>query len=310
MRKIRKGQPGMVSATAAALVCMLCLSLPAFAADPALEQLLPAQACADGWVMEDKPVVYTKDNLFDYINGEAELYFPYGFEALAAARYMSTKNPEVSLVMDVYKMGSLTDAFGMYANYRRSDDDSAKAGADAVLSPSQMLMYQDRYYVRLQASGATGIDEKVFLACAHALSKKLPQNLGQPKELDVFRNAALIPKSERYIAQSLLGYSFFQRGFMADATVNGTQAQVFMVPEESPVAARKAFDQYRAYLKESGKEALVSEAAESIALTATDPLYSGVAVRQSGRSIIGVIRLKNPSDATPLLDKLITGLPR
>ncbi|HSW64640.1 MAG TPA: DUF6599 family protein [Dissulfurispiraceae bacterium] len=304
MRKIRMGQTGMVSAIASALVCMLCLSLPAFAADPTMEQLLPAQACADGWLMEDKPVIYTKDNLFDYINGEAELYFPYGFEVLATARYASVKNPAVSLVMDVYKMGSLINAFGMYANYRRSDDDSVKAGADAVLSPSQMLMYQDRYYVRLQASGAPGIDENVFLACAHALSKKLPQNLSQPKELDVFKVVAITPKSERYIAKSLLGYAFFRRGFMADATLNGEQAQVFLVPEESPAVAGKAFGQFRAHLKESGAEALVNETAESIALTATDPLYGGVAVRQSGRYIIGVIRLKNPSDAKLLLDEL------
>jgi hypothetical protein len=302
------GQAGMVSAIAASLVCMLCLSLPVFAADPAIEQLLPAQACADGWIMEDKPVIYTKDNLFDYINGEAELYFPYGFEVLGTARYVSTKNPAVSLVMDVYKMGSLTHAFGMYANYRRSDDDSVKSGADAVLSPSQMLMYQDRYYVRLQASGAPEIDKSVFLACAQALSTNLPQNLSQPTELDVFKIKSVTPKSERYIAQSLLGYSFFRHGYMADATVNGEQVQVFMVPEESQEAARKAFEQYRAYLKESGKEAQVTEAAGRVTLTATDPLYGGISVQQTGRYLIGVVRMNNPASANVLLKELTSKL--
>lgn len=292
------------------LCALLCLSLPTLAADPEIVQFLPPKACSDGWVMEDKPVLYTKDNLFDYINGEAELYFPYGFEVLATARYVNAKNPAVSLVMDVYKMGSLTHAFGMYANYRRSDDVSAKAGADAVLSPSQMLMYQDRYYVRLQASGAPEIEKSVFLSCAEALSKNLPQNFNPPQELDIFGIAAVTPKSERYIAQSLLGYAFFRHGYMADATMSGEQVQVFMVPEASEELARKALDQYRAYLRDSGKDANMSGAAEHMAFEAIDPLYQGVSVQQTGRYLIGVVRMKNPAAAKPLLGEMRMRLPR
>jgi len=304
------GQISMASAIRAGLVCILCLSLPAFAADPAIETLLPAQSCTDGWIMEDKPAIYTKNNLFDYINGEAELYFPYGFEVLVTARYVNTKNPAVSLVMDVYKMGSLTHAFGMYANYRRSDDEQVEAGADAVLSPSQMLMYQDRYYVRLQASGAPEIEQKVFLACAHALSKNLPQQFSRPKELDIFKIAAVTPKSERYIAQSLLGYAFFRHGYMADATVSDEQVQVFVIPEASEELARKALDQYHAYLKDSRKDAKMTETGGFIALEAIDPLYQGVAVQQTGRYLIGAVRMKNPATATPLLREMRMRLPR
>ncbi len=300
---------GRISIISAGIfVCICCALLPAFSSEPAIEKLLPPQACAEGWVIEEQPVVYTKENLFDYINGEAEIYFPYGFEVLATARYVNAKNPSVSLVMDVYKMGSLTEAFGIYASYRRSDDASVKAGADAVLSTSQMLMYQDRYYARLQASGAPEIEQDVFLACGHSLSKNLPQNMEQPKELDVFKIAAVTPKSERYIAQSVLGYAFLPRGFMADATVNGEQVRIFMLTDDTQAAARKAFDQYRDYLKESGKEVLVLELSGGALLTATDPLYSGVAVQQAGRYIIGAVRLKNPPDEKPLLDELISRL--
>jgi len=300
----------MKSAFIAAIALLLCLSLSSLAADPSVEQLLPAQACTEGWIMEDKPVIYTKDNLFDYINGEAELYFPYGFEVLATARYVNAKNPAVSLVMDVYKMGSATHAFGMYANYRRSDDVSAKAGADAVLSPSQMLMYQDRYYVRLQASGAPEIEKSVFLSCAQALSKNLPQNFNHPQELAVFGIAAVTPKSERYIAQSLLGYAFFRHGYMADATVSGGQVQVFVIPEASEELARKALDQYRVYLKDSGRKATVIESAGGIGLEAIDPLYQGVAVQQAGRYLIGVVRMKDPAAAQSLLEAMRVRLSR
>ncbi len=306
MQRIGMGRISIVSAGILVWIC--CAFLPAFSSEPAVGKLLPPQECAEGWVIEEQPVLYTKDNLFDYINGEAEIYFPYGFESLATARYVSTKNPAVSLVMDVYKMGSLTEAFGIYANYRRSDDDSVKAGADAVLSSSQMLMYQDRYYARLQASGAPEIERDVFLACGQALSIKLPRNMEQPKELDVFKIAALTPKSERYIAQSVLGYVFLPRGFMADATVNGEPAQIFMVTTDTENEARAVFNQYRAHLKESGKEAQVLDLSGGALLTAIDPLYSGVAVQQTGRYVIGVVRLKNRPAAKPLLEELVSRL--
>lgn len=292
------------------LCALLCLSLPALAADQEIVQFLPPKACSDGWVMEDKPVLYTKENLFDYINGEAELYFPYGFEVLATARYVNVSNPAVSLVMDVYKMGSLKHAFGMYANYRRSDDVSVKAGADAVISPSQMLMYQDRYYIRLQASGAPEIEKNIFLACVQSLSKNLPQNFSRPRELAVFGIAAVTPNSERYIAQSLLGYAFFRHGYMADATMSGEQVQVFMVPEASEELAQKTLDQYRAYLRDSGKDAKMSGATEHMALEAIDPLYQGVSIQQAGRYLIGVVRMNNPAAAESLLGEIRIRLPR
>ena len=288
---------------------VLCLSLPALASDAMIDTLLPPESCSDGWVMEGKPAIFTKDNLFDYINGEAELYFPYGFDMLATARYVSTKNPAVSLVMDLYRMGSLTDAFGMYANYRRSDDIPVRAGSDAVLSPSQMLMYQDRYYVRLQASGAPEIEKNVFLACAGALSKRLPQNLRQPQELNAFGIPAVTPRSERYIAQSLLGYSFFRRGFTADAVVDGTPILLFIVPEDTQDAARKTFEQYRSYLAESGKD-LKKTATGRTSLTAIDPLYGGAAVQLSGRHVIGAVRVPTPDAALKLLDLVRERLPR
>ncbi len=135
--------------------------------------LLPAGGCAEGWVMEEKPALFTVDTLFDHINGEAELYFPYGFDTLATARYVKKDAPGSELMADVYRMGSLLDAFGIWSNYRKADAPGCNLGADCVLSSSQMLFYQDRYFVRLQATGTPTPDRNVFLACGRALSAEI-----------------------------------------------------------------------------------------------------------------------------------------
>jgi hypothetical protein len=270
-----------------------------------MDKLLPAPACANGWVIDGKVTLYDKDSLFDRINGESELYFPYGFEKLAYARYESRKDRSIALDADVYAMGSLLDAFGMFANYRRRDSTAAIIGAEGTISSSQMLFYQDRYLVRLQVTGATIIGQDVLLACGKAIAQNLPQSTARPKELDAFLVPAVVKKSERYIASSLLGYEFFRRGLIADAILGTDEAQVFLVLEKSPDAARAAFDQYQAYLKTGGSSVRVTESSGRMSLEANDPLYGTVVVQQTGRFLAGAVRVKDRGAAKQLIENVL-----
>ncbi len=291
-------------------ICLLCFSVSVFGAEDPIIKIMPSPACAEGWIIDEKVALYNKDNLFDRINGEAELYFPYGFEIMASARYTSKKNPQVSIDADVYKMGSLLDAFGMYSNYRRADDPMAAVGAEGSSSSALLLFYQDRYFIRLQAGGTLSLEKDIFMACARSIAKNLPADTGAPKELEVFALPATVSKSERYYAQSLLGYAFFRRGLMAEAVLDKEQVQFFLIPEESPAAARKAFEQYREYLETSGKKVLSTGASGQASLSSVDPLYGGVIIEQTGRYLVGVIRANNIPAAKKLLEQMKAKLGR
>ena len=302
-RSRRESAPGF-RAISMIVLCSIFSTVPVFAGDKSIEKVFPAPACAEGWVMQEKAVFYDKETLFDRIDGEAELYFPYGFEQLASARYQSSRNPEVAVDADVYRMGSLLDAFGIYANYRRKEDAVVDIGAQGTLSSSQLLFHQERYFVRLQATGTTSLEPDVFLACARGISLNLPRNAARPMELEAFMVPGVVQKSERYIAQSLLGYDFFRRGLIADAILNGEQMQVFLVPGDSRDAAVQAFDRYLSYLRTSGKDIRVTGMPDRISLEANDPLYGNVYVEQEGRFIIGAIRAKSTSEAIQLVGQL------
>ncbi len=288
------------------LICSLCASPPAPGAEIAMEKIMPVPSCAKGWALDGKVTFFDKDTLFDRINGESELYFPYGFEKLAYARYENKQNPKIAVDADVYKMGSLLDAFGMFANYRRKDDADIAIGAQGTISSSQVFFYQDRYFVRLQVTGATSISQDIFLACARAISQNLPRSADRPKELNALAIPAVVKKSERYVAQSLLGYDFFRRGLIADALLNNEQVQVFIVTEQSGEAARKTFDHYRSYLKTSGSDARVTDGKGRTSLEAIDPLYGKVFVELAGRFVIGAVRIKEFPAAKQLVEQLRT----
>jgi hypothetical protein len=292
------------------IVCFLLAPIAVCAAEPDIAKALPEYACAEGWPMDGKVALFDKDTLFDHINGESEIYFPYGFEVLAFARYVNKNNPRAAFDADIYKMGSLMDAFVMYANYRRKDDADVNAGAEGAASSSQLLFYQGRYFVRLQASGSENPGADIFLACALAISEKLPRGTARPRELEPFNISPIEPKSMRYIAESLLGYDFFRKGIMADAVLNDEKVQVFLLLENTTETARNAFDRYCQYLKTSDKNIRITRRQHRVSLIASDPLYGNVVVDQAGKFVFGAVRVKDTSKAQQLIEKLykrITG---
>ena len=57
-------------------------------------------------------------------------------------------------------------------------------------------------------------------------------------------------------------------------------------------------------MKESGREAKRSGKEGGISLEGIDPLYGKVIVEQSGRYLIGAIRLKDTAEAKPVIEEL------
>lgn len=263
--------------------------------------LLPNSGFLAGWAMEGKAETYSRDNLYKLINGEAELYLPYGFERLTTAYYGLGDKAKTSLSVEIYKMGSGLDAFGIYSNYRSPESEALSIGSDGFVAEGQLLFYQDRYFVRLSASGVGKPDRKVFLACASAVAAQLPASASAPRELDLLKSTQITPRTEKFVAESLLGYKFFRRGLTAEATVEGKPAKFFVVLTESDAAASATLDLYIDSLKKEGVTPQVREL-KGKTLSAEDPLYKGIVIRQVGASILGIAKLENIDKGIDLLD--------
>jgi hypothetical protein len=279
----------------------LCLSAfaaavpAAYAAGDSLDRVLPA-AFAEHWTIREKTALFDSDTLFERINGEAELFFPYGFEQLAAAEYETPEYPDVLIAAEVYRMGSPLDAFGIYANYRKPTSTAASIGVEGFVSATQLMFHQDRCFVRIQVAGATALNQEIVLACGRAVAERLPRGGERPKEIEILQIPSVVKRTERYVARSLLGYAFFRRGLIADAMHGGERLQVFLVPEDSPEKARETLDRYRSYLRAEGRESAAGPPGRN-ALSAVDPLYGNVFVEQAGSHLIGAVRAKEAGAA-------------
>jgi len=295
-------------------VCLIFffLHLP-FNADSApgepVEKLLPMPSFAEGWAIKEKIDTYTEKDLYKYINGEAELYYPYGFKALATTVYVRSDNPETGIVADIYEMGSLIDAYGIYSRYRDPDEELVSIGTEGFVNESQLLFSKDRYFVRLSPTGTVTMEKSIFLTCAQSIAKRIPGDSSPLKVLDILKIPDLMPKTESYIVQGVLGFAFFKKGLTADAKLDGNVIRIFVVLEDSSESSGRAFDEYKTYLEKSGVAFSVSKDSTFPTIIARDPLYKGLALMHAGKYLLGAAKLADPASAIPMIKKIQSRIP-
>jgi hypothetical protein len=290
------------------LTAALSVASPVFAAEKAVDALLPA-ACAPGWVMDGKVATYTPENLYKYIDGEAELYMPYGFRKAATVMYVEPGSKDIGIVVNIFEMASLLDAFGIYANFRSPTLEQIKVGAEGFFDESQLMFYQDGYFVQVEASGSITQESSLFRSCAEAISHNLPDGKEKPGELEILKVPGAVPRTERYYAGGLLGHGFFGRGFTAEVMIGEARVKAILILGGTEAAAARIFTEYGKYLKESKATPQVSNAKEGAVLHVIDPLYKGVVLHQSGQYVVGVVGLKEPREGDGVVAQLLSRLP-
>jgi hypothetical protein len=280
---------------------------PAGAADP-VDNFLPASGFSPGWALSGRINHYGPENLYTYINGEAELYMPYGFKTLSSAFYSTGSDTASGVVADIYAMGSHIDAFGIYSNYRDADAEKIKLGADGFVEDTQLMFYKDRYFVRLSASGTVAGVKTKLVAAAREIDRKLPGKSSPPGEIALINIPGVNPDTIRYLAHGVLGYGFFKKGLTADMTIDGGTAKAFVIINPSPDDASGAFLRYVEYLEKSGVKVDRGVIKGTATLTVNDPLYKGTCIRRSGAYIFGVTKLNEPLKASPALDRIAANI--
>lgn len=278
--------------TALAVVFFLLFTVPVAGGDTVRKESEPFQplpSCIPGWMIEGTIARYTKDTLYEHINGESELYFPYGFSRADSARYISPKDPKVSIVADVYHMGSILDAFGIFSNYRQADAETVAIGSGGTVSEAQIMFYQGKYFIRLNVSGTLSLDRDVLVACAKAVSARVPGGNSPPPETKLLSITDISPATVRYFPESVLGYRVFPRGFVAGSPALGEDAKIFLILCTSEAEARETMQRYRAMVEKEGGKTENSGNRTTERITAVDPLYKKVTMERIGKYVAGIV---------------------
>jgi len=226
-----------------------------------LQSLIPQKDLPEGWILADGPRVYTKKTLFERINGQAELFFKYGFQKSVFAIYQNQKDRESQIELDIYDMGSVLHAFGIFSRFR-SGDRGGGVGLESFIEDQSGIFYQGKYFIMLFG---TERNPDLLRHWSLLISKNIPDPSPPPREIGFFPKEGLNPGSIQYFPEGLWGRKFLGRGFQGTYRGNGPvdtagqgknrakEPKLLIAVFKNSQEAANALRQYRDDLARNGK---------------------------------------------------------
>ena len=194
-----------------------------------------------GWAQRGAARDYQADNLFEYMDGNAEGYLLYGFQSMRGA---TCTKAGVSLIIDVSDFGDADSAYGFFSSNRDLRVPSTKIGAGGQIIPRRAIFVKDRYYVEIGVN-QEGDHTATLVEWTAALEKRVPGSAVPPVALSWF--PAEKQQSLRLVPESVMGIRALKRGY-AGVYEYG---KAFVVIEESPEAAGATLQKVRARFPEA-----------------------------------------------------------
>jgi hypothetical protein len=250
-----------------------------------LDSLIPRRDIPKEWTLIQGPQTYNKKTLFEHINGQAELFLKYGFQKSVFAIYQSKKSRENQIEIDIYDMGNVLQAFGVFSRFR-NEDRPGGFGLDSYLDDHSAFFYKGKYFVMVYA---TESNPDLMSQFSKLIALKISDPSPPPKEISYFPGNGLKPGSIQYFSEGLLGHQFLKRGFQGSYTEGEKEFHLFLAIFKDSQEAMNALKFYKDDLSKKGKvssESLIQVG--NSALKGEDPYQGKVIVLQKGFYLLGV----------------------
>ena len=267
-----------------------------------LESLVPKENLPEEWSLIHGPQTYNKKTLFEHIDGQAELFLKYGFQKSVFAIYQSKKSRENQIEVDIYDMGNVVQAFGVFSRFR-NEDRPGGFGLDSYLDDHSAFFYKGKYFVMAYA---TESNPDLLRQFSKLISLKISDPSLPPKEISYFPKNGLKLGSIQYFSEGLLGHKFLKRGFQGTYLekvevkdkAEDKELKLFLAIFKDSQEAISALKIYKEDLSKKGKvssESLIQIGTR--ALKGEDPYQGKVIVLQKGFYLLGVVGFGKEEDA-------------
>jgi hypothetical protein len=283
------------------LVFYLCMATSALAADD-MVRLVPPAHCG-GWKIIGMVEAYDREMLSKQDKSELESFVLYGFDRMVSAHYTAPAASSITVMnLEIYRMGSALDAFGIFAAKSSNEGKSISVGIESSFSGSLLYFYHGRSFVKIYVTGGTRPFDDAIAACAKEVVARLPATNGRPAELKSFAIPEVVAGSVRYFPQKMLRTDVFKRGIMADAVINGSSVRIFKLLDTGMDSAAKVFEGY--YTQLDGPKAASVESGGINLLQALDPFYGKIMLLQRGTCLSGAFKFSSSENTIKLLRKV------
>jgi len=249
----------------------------------------------DDWTLAGEVLTYEADNLWEYINGAAELFVQYDVQTCRTADLASG---DLVVTVDLYDMGSPLNAFGVFKQENPAAPPLTRAVMAAVSPPYQAIMLKGATYVKVNAIEGE-LTEASGRQLLEALAAALPGQTALPAELGLLPEEDKLAGSEGYQREGFLGLTELPGCvYAAYAGADGESWLGFVViaPDgSSSTAVWEGLAEVWTSLEEGGLTVLYREI----------PYRGLVGVVQADDSIVGVSGVADQAELLSHLESFI-----
>ena len=256
----------------------------------------PDCSLVPGWTQRGPARTYLADDLFEYMDGNAEGYLIYRFQKMQGVTCRSGAD---TIVFDVSEMGNPEFAYGIFSATRDPQLPVEKIGTAAQIHPRKGVLVKDKYYLELAVNEEKDLTT-VLRAFMVAMDQRIPGRTALPEALGWFPRAKLVADSVRLVPESVLGLRLLRAGYIAQYDYG----KAFVVAEDSPEAAAQVMTKLRARIGETQPAKLADDAFQ-----AADRYLGRLCFFRKGRYLGGYASLAEGQDALALSAALAARVP-
>jgi hypothetical protein len=160
----------------------------------------------EAWTAVPEDRFFDDQTIFDYIDGAGEVYRAYNMKSCLSRRYAAPG--QLDIVLDIFDMGSSSDAFGVFTHDR--DGEELRIGQGALYRPGWLSFWKDHFFVSIYAQEETEPAERAVRGLGAKVAELIPSDGTLPSIISSLPVDGLVSRSVRYLHHPVvLNYHYY-----------------------------------------------------------------------------------------------------
>jgi hypothetical protein len=176
--------------------------------EAAAQNILPPGEFIRGWETGGPPRVFVEKDLFNHIDGGAELFLEFGFSKLFVQSYVGEKT---ELVLEVYEMTGPAAALGIYLMNAGRETPWPEIPARNSSEDAQIIAIKGRYFLKVDNFKPGPVLRPEMIALARTVLAQIP-DLPLENPFSSLPDSGRVPGSERLIRGPVALQPFYSLG--------------------------------------------------------------------------------------------------
>jgi hypothetical protein len=206
-----------------------------------------------GWDAPTQFREYTPLDLWEKIDGRADIYLQFGVQKMTFGSYLCRTDPGISIDVYWYEMAKPEGAFGIYQAESDSHATPIAVGDAGYGGGGSVIFRKGAHYIRVEANGAGAAVEAAGPAVAQAIAGRIAGGGGGVWAESVLPREGRTGEGIAFHGEDAFSLDFLDAVFSADYSVDGKSYTAFVHQAESAAAAVALLDQYEAFFKANGR---------------------------------------------------------